>query len=404
MKTTGYISNLTPLRGIAAMLTVIFHVDLMLGLGGNSLVKTADSLFLSRMYLMVDFFFILSGFVMCHVYGKWFRDSVSASEFRRFTIARFARIYPLHLLSLLSMVVILTVAGYAGVPKHFIFEPNNNVWSFISNLLLIQAMNVHDWFTWTHAAWSISVEWWMYMLFPFLVRPFVNMGWAGRIAVVAFSYAGYLLLTFVILRNAPAPAALPFFTADPLNNTINACVQYSFLRCLSGFMLGMIANQVYKEDWGKGLLANGYVFLALTAGMLVCMHFATYDFITVSFLPFMLLSAAYGSPKMNSFFGTKALQRLGDLSFSIYLMHQPLMLIIIKAYSYYQNKTEGIYGPPPVPSILPAWIICIAFILLTLIVCSVTYRFVEVPARNYLNHKFGGRKKEYEAAVAGSVG
>ncbi len=75
LKTT-YLSNLTPLRGIAALLTVVFHVDLMIGVGGNMLIKLKDSPILTRMYLMVDFFFILSGFIMLHVYGKWFAEKV----------------------------------------------------------------------------------------------------------------------------------------------------------------------------------------------------------------------------------------------------------------------------------------------------------------------------------------
>ncbi len=44
------------MRGIAALLTVIYHVDLMIGNGGDMLIKRKDSMVLSRMYLMVDFF------------------------------------------------------------------------------------------------------------------------------------------------------------------------------------------------------------------------------------------------------------------------------------------------------------------------------------------------------------
>jgi peptidoglycan/LPS O-acetylase OafA/YrhL len=77
MKTTvSYLSNLTPLRGVAALLTVIYHVGLMIGGGGDMLIKYHDFMLLNRMYLMVDFFFILSGFIMCHVYGKMFAVSV----------------------------------------------------------------------------------------------------------------------------------------------------------------------------------------------------------------------------------------------------------------------------------------------------------------------------------------
>ena len=112
MKTpTLYLSNLTPLRGIAALLTVIFHVDLFLG-GGNVLLKSKDSFLINRMYLMVDFFFVLSGFIMCHVYGKRFMASVSKNEFKHFTIARFARVYPLHLFTLFYCILLYFFSFY----------------------------------------------------------------------------------------------------------------------------------------------------------------------------------------------------------------------------------------------------------------------------------------------------
>jgi peptidoglycan/LPS O-acetylase OafA/YrhL len=113
--TPTYLSNLTPLRGIAALLTVIFHVDLELGMDGNLLLKFEDSILISRLYLMVDFFFILSSFVMCHVYGRWFQDSVRWPDFRQFTLARFARVYPLHVAMLLLTALIWGCAG--AVPK-----------------------------------------------------------------------------------------------------------------------------------------------------------------------------------------------------------------------------------------------------------------------------------------------
>src|ERR1700760_4538828 len=100
MNTNKYLSNLTPLRGIAALLTVLFHVDIVLFYSfGGQLVDGKSSSILSRMYLMVDFFFVLSGFILCYVYSKSFEGSVKGQDFKKFTIARFARVYPLHLFS-----------------------------------------------------------------------------------------------------------------------------------------------------------------------------------------------------------------------------------------------------------------------------------------------------------------
>src|SRR4030095_14906992 len=176
----SYLTNLTPMRGIAALLTVIFHIDLFMG---NALVHPGDSSILNRMYLMVDFFFILSGFIMSHVYGNRFISRVKSGDFKKFTIARFSRVYPLHFATLLFTIFILFLFGTLGVPKNPILQVDNNAYSVVTNLLLLHSMNFDKWFTWVHASWSISTEWWAYMIFPFLVSPFFRIKSAGRIAI-----------------------------------------------------------------------------------------------------------------------------------------------------------------------------------------------------------------------------
>src|SRR5216683_6430 len=74
----SYLSNLTPMRGIAALLTVIFHINFFIGYG---LEPAPGSTIMHDMYLMVDFFFILSGFIMSHVYGHRFTIQVMKSDF-----------------------------------------------------------------------------------------------------------------------------------------------------------------------------------------------------------------------------------------------------------------------------------------------------------------------------------
>ena len=168
----SYLSNLTPMRGIAALLTVIFHINLFTG---GALVHPSASSILNRMYLMVDFFFILSGFIMCYVYGDRFTTQVKKTDFKKFTIARFSRVYPLHLSMLLFIIFILFLFAKLGVPKNPILQVDNNAYSVLTNLLLLHSMNFHNWFTWVHASWSISTEWWAYMIFPFLVAPFFQI-------------------------------------------------------------------------------------------------------------------------------------------------------------------------------------------------------------------------------------
>lgn len=94
--------------------------------------------------------------------------------------------------------------------------------------------------------------------------------------------------------NGPAPA----------NITINVAFQFGFVRCLCGFVLGMMLYQGYRDGWAKSWLASGYTLLALILGLCLCMYFAIPDVSTVGFFPLILLSAAYGSQPMNRVFGT----------------------------------------------------------------------------------------------------
>lgn len=387
MKTNSYLTNLTSLRGIAALLTVVYHVDLMLGNGGGLLLRTADSLMFSRLYLMVDFFFILSGFIMLHVYGTSFSRGVTSAAFRKFTLARFARVYPLHLATLLYCVALYAIAARLGVPENPIAQAANSPASLVSNLLLLQSMNVHEWFTWVHASWSISTEWWMYMLFPFLVVPFARIGAAGRAVVVALCFAGYVGIMLWIVPIVTVPASIPFAKLDPASLSLDVAYQYGILRCLFGFLIGMALYRAYQQSWGKRWLGNGYAMLALVACEMLALHVAAPDALTVTFLPLILLSAAYGSQRMDQLLGSTPMRTLGDWSFSIYLTHQPMLFTWFAYVGYRALGTPPVAAssPPPVTSLLAGWGQCGLFIALLLVVARLTYRYIELPARQHIN-------------------
>ncbi|MEI6410138.1 MAG: acyltransferase [Bacteroidota bacterium] len=389
MKTIAYLSNLTPVRGIAALLTVIFHVDLMIGGGGGMLLKLKDSMLINRMYLMVDLFFILSGFIMLHVYGAGFSDKVTGAAFKRFTIARFARVYPLHFVTLMYCIILFTVSASLGIPSVPVLQIENSGYSILTNLFLLQSMNFHNWFSWVHASWSISTEWWMYMIFPFLVGPFLRLNNIGKAVVAFLCFVGYVGIIFYIVPIVTTPPEIPFVKTNPADMTINVSYQYGILRCFFGFVLGMMMYQGYQQEWGKTWLANGYAILVSVLGLMLCLHFAVPDVFTIIFFPFILLSAAYGSPRINAFLASKPLQKLGDWSFSIYLTHQPLLFTIGSIMAYRSLGAAAPAGPPPQPDMITGWIICFVFIGLTLLVSAMTYRFVEVPARRWINKKAG---------------
>ena len=380
MKSATYLSNLTPLRGIAAILTVIFHEDLFLG---GALVPVKYSSLLTHMYLMVDFFFILSGFILCHVYGKYFAESVSRKEFKKFSIARFARVYPLHFVTLSYLVLFYFVAAKMGIPSNAILQVDNSGYSILTNIFLLQSMNLHSWFTWVHASWSISTEWWAYMLFPFLVKPFSQLGNSGKLIAAILCFVGYFGIAYYVTPTVGNPFGWP---NDTSRTSINVAYQWGYLRCLCGFILGMVMYYGYKEEWAKKILGNGYTMVLLGAGVFLTMHFFVTDLLVVSFFPFILLSGAYGSKNIDRFFALTPLQRIGDWSFSIYLVHQPIIITSVYLFSYFNPAAAQSTAPP---ELIPAWTIAIIFIGIILFFSWLTYRFWELPARQWINAKAG---------------
>lgn len=151
----------------------------------------------------------------------------------------------------------------------------------------------------------------------------------------------------------------------------------------------MMVYQAYCAQWLKKVLANGYVLICLVLASFVCMHFDLPDILSVLPFPLILLCGAYGSIGIDKFFAFKPLQRLGDWSFSIYLVHQPLILTLvsIRTYLNQMDHTNAAAGFPPKPDMFTGWLICLGLILVTLVVSYFTYRFIEVPARNRLNGK-----------------
>ncbi|MES1224348.1 MAG: acyltransferase, partial [Bacteroidota bacterium] len=334
---------------------------------------------LNRMYLMVDFFFILSGFIMSHVYSSNFAGPVRGSDFKKFTMARFARVYPLHLFSLLLTTLFLFLLYQWGAKVPPVIDAANSFYSFGTNLFLLHSMNLHQWFTFNHASWSISTEWWMYMLFPFLVSPFMKLSARGRIFIFALCIAGYLVIGFLLVPLVTMPDALSVFRVHPFS--LNVAYQFGFFRCMFGFVLGMIVYLTYKSSRSKTLFSSGYTFLVLLAALALCLHFAVPDVFTVLFFPGILLSAAYGSPTLNRVLASKPLQRLGDWSFSIYLMHQPFLY---QGAALMQNPDKtGITVPNMGMGM--SWLTCILFIVFILFISYLSYRYIEVPARNFIN-------------------
>jgi len=183
----------------------------------------------------VDVFFCLSGFLMFKLYG----GLSSVTEVRDFMAKRFARLYPLHLFTLFLMIgyaVLRLAAHKAGVP---IFDPGevipfsegspDNLMTFLSNLFLTQSLGLHDELTFNSPAWSISVEFYTYIIFAglMILAPIKK---TKHIAILAL---GMVMI---------------YATLAMMKPNLDITYDFGFFRCLAGFAAGVIACWMFTKS------------------------------------------------------------------------------------------------------------------------------------------------------------
>lgn len=157
------IRSLTAIRGVAAWWVALYHFHLeMPPLGGGF----AERL-LGQGFLAVDLFFTLSGFVIALNYTGAFA-TLTARDYGRFLGRRLARIYPLHVVTLLLFLanpLAILLFSHSGAPGQR-YDPVY----YLLSLLLLQNWGFVNHLAWNIPAWSISAEWGAYLLFPLLAR------------------------------------------------------------------------------------------------------------------------------------------------------------------------------------------------------------------------------------------
>ena len=139
-----------------------------------------------------------------------------------------------------------------GVQVTPILDDENSTYSFITNLLLLHSMNFHQWFTFTHASWSISVEWWMYMIFPFLVAPVMKLSKPGRLVIIALCIAGYLVIGFLLVQLSKTGIDLSNIS---MLTSWQICMGFIlfllFVAWLSYRFIELPARNYINKRWGK---------------------------------------------------------------------------------------------------------------------------------------------------------
>ena len=328
-------------RFVAALGVFIFHLKL---------IDTGISPAWNGSYgLFVDMFFILSGFVISYSYPS---DARGVRAYSRFMIRRIARIYPLHLLSLLIFVVLIAV----GLERTARSTPLD----FLYNLLLLQAWGVTDHLSFNSPSWSISAEFFCYLIFPLLMLVARKLHPLALAAVVA---ALYLVL---------AHGHLPIW--QERSQMYGANYDYGMLRALPSFLNGVLLailfrmSQPYRQ---KRVVFAGIATFGIS--VLVLNVFAKPDLAILLFSCAILLTAV-GESAFVQFPGARLLGRLGNTSYAIYMLHDALLIAVFKPLWTWLGLGPDQFG-----------LFALACCVVLTIIADRTYAYFENPARRLVN-------------------
>lgn len=371
-------------RGICALLVALYHFPVATAL--------SQSPFLVSSYLFVDFFFVLSGFVIMASSGAKLRrpDGVA-----RFAIVRFGRVYPLHLFMLAAYVgfevvrqLLPQLRSGSGVP----FTEGTNIPSLFTNLLLLQSLGLErDRLTWNLASWSISAEFFTYLAF----------------AAVMFIFRARAWLIFAVVA-----LGLPLLIVLSGAQTMDLTYHLGFVRCLFGFSLGALIawfqhdaivskRQTVTDGMDRGLWTTAEI--AMVTSIILFIGGAGDNQLSIA-TPFVFALALYlfahEGGAVSSLLRSRGLLWLGALSYSIYMVHMFVQSRMLNALTLVDRKLglgwigeinhhgETILGFGPNSIIVGSWA-TLVMLAATLMTAYVTWRFVEMPALAYFRRIAG---------------
>src|SRR5579875_365375 len=342
----GEIKALTSLRGVAAMAVVVVHFAATAQLHARVSVPSLAP----HGYVAVDFFFVLSGFIMSYTYCHAFLEH-RAGAFRSFLGKRVARIVPLYIAVLIG----ISAAGWLAFAlsgKNPLLAGRNFWGKFAINAVMMQGLITRT--NLNGPSWSISDEFLAYLAFPLMI-------WLifGRREVAGAT--GVLAVVGLCRLAATRPRLGLGFEAPP----------GGVARCFLEFLLGIAAYRLYLVAPIRRFLARDPVLLAL-CGAAVLSLVAGIDLPAALIFPFLVIGFAANRARAAAIAATPILYFLGVISYSIYLIHEPFRPFELSLF-------RTIFPAPT--GLIPA----IGFQVLG--ACSVipfawlTYRWIERPGR-----------------------
>jgi len=326
---TEYLVLMDLLRYLSAITVLLFHLVSFtpiigdFGFFGPMIGYSADA-------RGVQIFWVISGIAISHVY---LRNATSSVHFLGY---RFARLYPLHLATLL-IVALLQLISLRLLGENQIHD-DNSLSHFAYNLLFISNWGPANGYSFNAPIWSVSIEMLAYLVFALFIELFRHR-------------YGFILASLFFLFSAAHSTVLGFAPNEFIN-----CFYYFFGGCL----LYYFSNQ-YPKRW--------MIALVLLIGCLIGRDFVPIFVCSI----FFALDLNLEIPKKVS----KVIVKFGSYSYSLYLIHTPVQILLLVCLKYFEVK---LYDPAQVSFFIFTYLIVIH------VLSYFSLKYFEDPARRLLRN------------------
>jgi len=301
-------------------------------------------------YLGVELFFVLSGFILSHVYLAALGEK--RFSYGGFLWARLARVYPLHVATLAGVGVL----GLVAVAMGMAIDGNILSWpSLPANLLLLHAWGLAPQAGWNHSSWSISAEWFAYLAFP----AFAVVAWRLRDRPVL----AVLGATAFMIGLYAAFESLAGFSLT------EATIRWGALRIVPCFAYGCALYLMHRRS---SLPRAGWIAGACVGAMVIAGSLGAPDGIVVLLGGGLILALA--SLPNTGWLASRPAVYLGEISYAVYMVLVPWQLLAV-------NLAARLTGAEDKRLQLFVWL---AVVLALPIVAAIAYHLVEYPARRAL--------------------
>jgi peptidoglycan/LPS O-acetylase OafA/YrhL len=302
----------------------------------------------------VDLFFILSGFILAHVYGP----QVEAKTFhwRTFLWARLARVYPLHLACLLAMIGLWAISKAIGAS---IQEDAFIVSQIPAHIALVQAWGVVGSDGWNFPSWSISAEWFAYLTFP-----------------VAFGAAA--LFRKAPLAGVAAAAGLFWLLVAVVHRfdmvLIDMTWQGGAVRIIPSFLMGIACWMVGRAVTMPALQSQIGVGISLAWVLAAASLRFPAELLWPGLAGFVFFLAETSKHENHSLMSSKQWVYLGEISFAAYMVHLPVDIVFYQVMERVFGEVQGMLAHG----------LGVVAIAVTWVVAALAHKLIENPARNYM--------------------